>query len=202
MFSVPRYTVKLASTREFSMSSFFVPNITEDSLKRISEYSTGHIGSIPHPEPPWLCLKSACDDVESNSETSDTQLNAVDLNGKAGGVEELLYAEWDNVNDMGEVSEHRTWEALGRLNAPKEPPFITEQNEAMLHLERMSQIGYLFLLPRKIVDKIDPIEEISTRDLLKSIKLLLVGIESKNFTWDEKVRSSPHIFVFMYYILF
>ena len=185
------------------MASYFVPDTRHESDNELKvEYSTGHMGSIPGHQVAWLSCKSplsesGCDSLISMTEST----NVGSINEQDKIREEWSDAIWENVINLSQVSEHRTWECLGRLDAPKEPPFITETNGTMLHLERLQQIGYNMLLPEKFFASLNPIKEIPAGDFMKNVQLLLLGVESSTFHWDDEVRVSLFLRLFRNFLL-
>ncbi|XP_043279074.1 gamma-tubulin complex component 6 [Venturia canescens] len=186
VISTPRYTVRLVSTREFSASPYFMPRIAADEDEENKEYGMDSMGIIPEPEPPWACVKSDRNNDETGSETSDVQSSIVAYDCK-NRISEMHIEIWKDIDDLTEIEEHRTWEMLGRCEVSNEPPFITETKEVMLHFERIKQAGYLLLLPPNIVGSLNVITEVETDEFMENIKLLLLGVESSTFLWNDKM---------------
>lgn len=46
---------------------------------------------------------------------------------------------WKEIDLESPLPNHRTWETLGTLNPPKEPPFISESIDATEHLMNVAQ---------------------------------------------------------------
>ncbi|XP_011503260.1 PREDICTED: gamma-tubulin complex component 6 [Ceratosolen solmsi marchali] len=88
---------------------------------------------------------------------------------------------WENMDKTSPLSNHRTWETLGKSEPPKEPPFISESIEATLHLMNIIHDN---ILPNKIAANY-VITEISSKEFINNVKLLLLGVESNTFIYNS-----------------
>ncbi|KAG5310787.1 GCP6 protein, partial [Acromyrmex insinuator] len=82
------------------------------------------------------------------------------------------------------VSKLRTWESLGAPEFSKQSLFVTDLPETALHLARIRQTSILSLLPKKVMNSISLMSEVSSEKFLSDIKLLLFGIDSDSFKYD------------------
>lgn len=196
--------MRLVSTREFSTSPYFMPQIANDEDQENKGYGMDPMEIMPQPEPPWMCVKSLPKNEEASSEISEEQSTNAVYDNKSGFIKKRRMEIWEDIEDLTEIGEHRTWESLGRYEAPKEPPFITETTDVMLHLERIKQAGYLHLLPPNLVGSLNVVTEVRTDEFMENIKLLLLGVESSTFLWSDKVKKTECYFVLriMYLIFF
>ncbi|KYM86064.1 Gamma-tubulin complex component 6 [Atta colombica] len=82
------------------------------------------------------------------------------------------------------VSKLRTWESLGAPEFSKQSLFVTDLPETALHLARIRQTSILSLLPKKVMNSISLMSEVSSEKFLSDVKLLLFGIDSDSFKYD------------------
>ncbi|KYQ53301.1 Gamma-tubulin complex component 6 [Trachymyrmex zeteki] len=82
------------------------------------------------------------------------------------------------------VSKLRTWESLGAPEFSKQSLFVTDLPETALHLARIRQTSILSLLPKKTMNSISLMSEVSSEKFLSDVKLLLFGIDSDSFKYD------------------
>ncbi|KYN13049.1 Gamma-tubulin complex component 6 [Trachymyrmex cornetzi] len=82
------------------------------------------------------------------------------------------------------VSKLRTWESLGAPEFSKQLLFVTDLPETALHLARIRQTSILSLLPKKAINSISLMSEVSSEQFLSDVKLLLFGIDSDSFKYD------------------
>ncbi|KAG7209595.1 hypothetical protein KM043_011255 [Ampulex compressa] len=98
-----------------------------------------------------------------------------------------LNSIWHDLNIItAPLSNIYTWELLGNTEYSKEALFMTEKENVAIHLTRMKQARILHLLPSKtIMDMVCLLNEVSIKEFLIDIKLLLLGIESNSFQYDD-----------------
>jgi hypothetical protein len=75
----------------------------------------------------------------------------------------------------------RTWEAVGRVDPPKEKPFLTESG--------LDCVQKLWMVSRRLVlmdmsERID-LRNVSRGQLVRDLKLLLIGVPSQTFQYDQ-----------------
>ncbi|KYM96761.1 Gamma-tubulin complex component 6 [Cyphomyrmex costatus] len=93
--------------------------------------------------------------------------------------------DWKEVLFSGDcVSKLRTWESLGTPEFSKQLLFVTDLPETALHLARIRETSILSLLPKKAMNSISLMLEVSSEKFLSDVKLLLFGIDSDSFKYD------------------
>ncbi|EFN83778.1 gamma-tubulin complex component 6 isoform X2 [Harpegnathos saltator] len=93
---------------------------------------------------------------------------------------------WEEIQPSDDcISKLRTWESLGIVESPKQMPFVTDLPETMLHLARIRQTSILLLLPKKTMASVPLIREVPLKKFLSDVKLLLVGVDSDSFVYDN-----------------
>ncbi|XP_014477340.1 PREDICTED: gamma-tubulin complex component 6 [Dinoponera quadriceps] len=93
---------------------------------------------------------------------------------------------WEEMRPTdGRVSKLRTWESFGIAGPPKQTLFVTDLPETTLHLARIRQTSILLLLPKKAVLSVPLMREVSRGKFLSDVKLLLFGIDSDSFTYNN-----------------
>ena len=139
---------------------------------------------MTEPESPWQGSEKLHADIESASDFWDDQIS----NHSVDRIETPnSLSIWNNVHDSPPVIDAHTWETLGILESKKEPPFLSESNAAILHIAKLKQAGVLSLLSEQVLISIPLITEVPFIDFLRDVKLLLLGIESKSFSYDATV---------------
>lgn len=160
---------------------------------------------------PWLnmnfvnrCIENNLDIWKSSSES---------LYNEIVNVKDIYEEIWDNIDVKSALMLNcRTWETLGEFESAKQYNFLTDTPNAMFHLTRIKQICTLLLLPKRVmyiycyldiiarnmnrynidflpqvINSIEFPEEISTKEFLMNIKLLLLGTETKSFKYNNEV---------------
>ncbi|XP_076391112.1 gamma-tubulin complex component 6 [Megachile rotundata] len=88
--------------------------------------------------------------------------------------------------DLSDTSlDYQTWEYFGEIASPKEPMFVTDTLAAAIHLAKMNQTSSLPLLSEKIMNSVSLPEEVSAKDFINDLKLMLLGIESSSFQYKQ-----------------
>ncbi|XP_020292162.1 gamma-tubulin complex component 6 [Pseudomyrmex gracilis] len=104
----------------------------------------------------------------------------------------LIWKDVQFFNDR--ISKLRTWESLGASESSKELLFVTDLPETAVHLAKIRQTSILSLLPKKAMQSISLMQEISFEKFLSDVKLLLFGIDSDSFKYntvtDFKLRDN------------
>ncbi|XP_076241875.1 gamma-tubulin complex component 6 [Calliopsis andreniformis] len=91
---------------------------------------------------------------------------------------------WDQVDITTETAiEYRTWEYFGEMQAVKESLFMTDLPAAIVHLAKIRQTSSLSLLPEKIMNSVQLLEEISIEQFATNMRSMLLGIESDTFAY-------------------
>lgn len=135
-------------------------------------------GIVTEPETPWQ-NKDPLQFFENYTEISE--IKETNLGEEMKNVDEV----WERMDKISPVSNHRTWETLGKFEPPKEPPFASESVEATLHLINIAEDS-IFTNQSQLLC---PIKEISSKEFIKHIKLLLLGVESSTFIYNKYVRN-------------
>ncbi|KAJ8664580.1 hypothetical protein QAD02_006242 [Eretmocerus hayati] len=161
---------------ESTPSSYFVPQIQdveriEDQLQSIRE------GIVTEPESPWQShdpveLFANRNLITRNNQTEICEIEDDDPGLGIADLDEI----WENMDKYSPPPSHRTWETLGSIDPPKEPPFISESVEATLHVLNVVQDADLY----KISSSHESLE-IHGKKFLNNVKLLLLGVGSDSF---------------------
>ncbi|XP_015183133.1 PREDICTED: gamma-tubulin complex component 6 [Polistes dominula] len=187
-----KYSNKVESSRT-DIGWFSIPKCITDSCSRdtISYF-------LPQTMTDMNYNTNYMDKCEKETEVEEDNMpNITDCTWRLSN--ESLHNEIVNVKDFYEeiwnsidmkntfIFNYHTWETLGELEFPKQYHFLTDTPNAMSHLTRIKEICILLLLPKRVINNIDFPEEISTKEFVKNIKLLLMGTESKSFKYNNKM---------------
>lgn len=182
---------------------------------------------------PWLNTKFVNRSIESVSDICRS--SSENLYNEIVNVKDIYEETWDNIDITNTlILDCRTWETLGEFESAKQYNFLTDTPNAMLHLTRIKQICTLLLLPKRVmciysylnivariinrcntdfllqvINSIDLPEEISTREFVMNIKLLLLGTETKSFKYNNEVEYAwskingviNHFIIFLYFMI-
>ncbi|XP_015591181.1 gamma-tubulin complex component 6 isoform X2 [Cephus cinctus] len=187
MYSISRGNLALPSVKDFTMGMHFLPQIMEDNGNPNEDY---HNEKEEHfsveAKSLWPEITSVHTGMESESQIDQIEtLNKNDSYQESEGTTDLFSSISDKELETECIPNHRTWETLGQLNPPKEPRFLTETKEAMLHLEKIRLATIAPLLQKNALESLTEITEVSSKEFLSNIKLLLLGIESDNFHYSN-----------------
>ncbi|KAL2741084.1 gamma-tubulin complex component 6 isoform X1 [Vespula squamosa] len=182
-FPIPKCITDFCSK---DTNSYFLPQSMTDM-----DYSTNYINKSKKETEvernmPWLntkfvnrCIESVSDICRSSSES---------LYNETVNVKGIYEEIWDNIDITNNLMLNCcTWETLGEFESAKQYNFLTDTPNAMLHLTRIKQICTLLLLPKRVINSIDFPEEISTKEFVMNIKLLLLGTETKSFKYNNEI---------------
>ncbi|XP_015514686.2 gamma-tubulin complex component 6 [Neodiprion lecontei] len=178
--------LELTAFRDYSMPSYFLPNIREDAEEVASDHYLQNEGLVTEVEPSWEGADPPCVDT-STSDIWDVQVSNHYIYERLSTAKHSLNDIWENVVTSQPVSNYRTWETLGQFDPPKQLHFITESSEAMFHIRRIKQANNLQIASTRFTDSVSLIDEVSSQRFLSDIKLLLVGIESDCFMYDNSL---------------
>ncbi|KAK2577143.1 hypothetical protein KPH14_003303 [Odynerus spinipes] len=170
--------------------SYFLPQTTKDMDYNI-EYDNESKEKIEIKwDVSWPDMKLVNEYAESRSNVwrSSKRRQYKDVN--AGGIYDDIWEIIDITDTL--IFNYNTWETLGEIESTKQPSFLTDTPNAILRLIKMKQICTLLLIPKKIVNGIDFPKEIEIQEFLKNIKLLLLGIETKSFHYNNKIGFCMH----------
>lgn len=138
-------------------------------------------GIVTEPESPW----PPQNDNQSASDIWEEQISNHSLNNEDENSKSLII--WEDIHKIPPEKNARTWENLGIEKTIKEPSFLSESNEAVLHLAKLKQAAILPLLSEEALLSTPLITEVPALTFLKDIKLLLLGVESNSFCCDPVV---------------
>lgn len=148
---------------------------------------------MTEPESPWPPLEQSPADIESASDIWEERIS----NHSFSGINDNFNVDiWEDIHEIPPHKDVRTWENLGVPETVKEPPFLSESNEAVLHLAKLKQAGIMPLLSDQTLLSAPLITEISSLTFLKDIKLLLLGVESNSFCYNSLVILKRNFFYF------
>lgn len=176
VMSTPGCISTFSPIMSYSMGSHFLPQINEDErfLERIQSVE----GIVTEPESPW----PPQNDNQSASDIWEEQISNHSLNNEDENSKSLII--WEDIHKIPPEKNARTWENLGIEKTIKEPSFLSESNEAVLHLAKLKQAAILPLLSEEALLSTPLITEVPALTFLKDIKLLLLGVESNSFCCD------------------
>ncbi|XP_043471897.1 gamma-tubulin complex component 6 [Leptopilina heterotoma] len=176
VISTPGCVSTFSRVMSYSMGSHFLPQINEDGgfLEGIQSVE----GIVTEPESPW----PPHNDNQSASDIWEEQISNHSLNNEDENSKSLII--WEDIHKIPPEKNARTWENLGIEESIKEPSFLSESNEAVLHLAKLKQAAILPLLSEEALLSTPLITEISSLTFIKDIKLLLLGVESNSFCYD------------------
>lgn len=160
---------------------------------------------------PCEWIKSAENQKENINGSRTWSLDDSNCNftNEVGHVKDNINLIWEEMRPSdGYISKLRTWESLGTAESPKQKLFVTDLPETTFHLARIRQTSILSLLPKKVktttfaqmyyakiaffllqvMASVPLMREISLKKFLSDVKLLLFGIDSDCFTYDNVVR--------------
>ena len=89
---------------------------------------------------------------------------------------------WDGIWEV-ELPARRTWEHLGRVDPPKEKPFLTELGSEGAHLSWVFATENLKLIDPTL--RFPPLIVLTQEDLVLHLSYLMIGISSETFSYDE-----------------
>ncbi|XP_048504747.1 gamma-tubulin complex component 6 [Athalia rosae] len=179
-----RGIVELAPSRHYNMPSHFFPNIVEDVQEVEDDCYVENEDSISEEASSWKCVNCPQTDP-SNSDSWEAHASDQIFNENSSASQLEFCDIWENMVTIQPVSNYRTWETLGQFDPPKQPHFITETPQAMFHLRRIKLANFLQMTSVNDEDSVNLIKEIPSKQFLSDLKLLLLGIESESFVYDN-----------------
>ncbi|XP_014616772.1 PREDICTED: gamma-tubulin complex component 6 [Polistes canadensis] len=200
--NILKYSNKVESTR-IDIGWFPIPKCITDSCSRDTisyflpqtmtdmNYNTNYMGKCEKEakverDMPWSNMKFV--NRYSENLTDTWRSSNESLHNEIVNVKDFYDEIWDNIDIKNTfIHNYHTWETLGELEFPKQYHFLTDTPNAMSHLTRIKQICTLLLLPKRVINNIDFPEEISTKEFVMNIKLLLLGTETKSFKYNNKI---------------
>lgn len=86
-----------------------------------------------------------------------------------------------------EISERRTWETLGKINPPKEKPYLTELGQESVHLSwKLITATERLIEPRLYIPKL---VTLSHDKMVTDLSYVMIGISSDSFVFNDEINS-------------
>ncbi|XP_011308515.1 gamma-tubulin complex component 6 isoform X2 [Fopius arisanus] len=198
----PRVSKRIPEYQTYPSSAFHLPyNITtpSNSLLRFSDLPMDPPFSLPpgHLElsrlsefiPSTPMLMSSCYLVQEDpsdppfwDHMSPTPSSPIPSHPPV--TQSILNIPWTSPSPL-EPTRVRTWESLGNPSPPNPSTFILESETALYHLQNFRHWSFY---PENSADSPKtPDINLSTRQFLENVKLVLLGIESDVFIWNTKL---------------
>lgn len=153
-------------------------NIKKIQLQEVNGFTRNQEGIVTEPESPWQCPESPNIEIESVFEICGAQTPSDNVLKESN---KCVPFNWDAILKEPEFLNRCSWETLGNYNLSKEPLFVTDLYSSVMYLEKLKHPAMIPLLSKKTINSIELVKQVEISDILKSMKLLLLGIESEHF---------------------
>lgn len=115
---------------------------------------------------------------------SPSQENAMTGSCVSNGGEPQGGDVWDMVLTMDQPV-LRTWGTIGSLDQPKENPFFTEsRTDCVKNVWKVAR-GHMFMYMNKSLAEHVLLTDLTRKELIRDLKLLLIGVPSETFQYTE-----------------
>ena len=94
--------------------------------------------------------------------------------------------DWLAISKL-EIRDRRTWESLGKINPPKEKPYLSELGDEGVHLSwKFITANERLIEPRLYIPKLVTL----THDkMVTDLSYVMIGISSDSFAFNEEMNS-------------